>query len=419
MAQADLTPPIWVNRNPPQPGQKAPPSEVGLWGWLRTNLFSSVGNTVLTVLSVVAIYYLISGVLRWGLQATWEPVWSNRKLMAVGGYPAEQLMQPMLVLWMLALLTGISAGRWGSFVRNLAIGLGVIFAVWTVAPAGSWLQIRMGIGLLILALGALLGRFLPLPNRLLVWSWILWIPLSLIVLHGGMHLFGVDWYPFGAPVPANLFGGLLLTSLLTILGITLSFPLGLLLALGRRSSLPAIRYFCIAYIEIIRGVPLITLLFMSMVVLPLFLPAGMENPPNVVRAVVAITLFSAAYLAETVRGGLQAVPRGQYEAAEALGLNTWQKLQMIVLPQALRAVIPAIVGQFIGLFKDTTLVALVGLSDFLYVSRSILVQPAWSQISGGITREVYVAVALVYLIFSFGMSWASRRVEAQLGVGKR
>ena len=145
----------------------------------------------------------------------------------------------------------------------------------------------------------------------------------------------------------------------------------------------------------------------------------MSNPANVTRAVTAIMLFSAAYLAETIRGGLQSIPKGQFEAADGLGLSELQKLRFIILPQALRAVIPALVGQFIGIFKDTSLVALVGLTDFLNASRSILVQPAWSKIEGGITREVYVAVALVYLIFSFGMSWASRRIEHQLGVGKR
>ncbi|MDQ3250529.1 MAG: amino acid ABC transporter permease [Chloroflexota bacterium] len=247
----------------------------------------------------------------------------------------------------------------------------------------------------------------------------LFIPVSLILLHGGLTLLGLRWYPFGPGVPTNLWGGLLLTSLLTVIGITCSFPIGVALALGRRSALPAIRYVCIAYIEFIRGVPLISLLFMAMVLLPLFLPAGMPNPANVTRAVVAITLFSAAYLAETVRGGLAAVPTGQYEAADALGLSGWDKLRMIVLPQALRAVIPALVGQFIGLFKDTSLVALVGLTDFLNAGRSILVQPAWSKIAGGITHEVYLAIAVVYLIFSFGMSWASRRLETQLGVGKR
>jgi len=419
MAQADFTPNVWVNQQHPQPARKAPPSEVGVLGWLRANLFSSIGNTLLTLLTAVALYILVPNIIAWLASGNWFPVWANRKLLAVGGYPAERLMQPMLILMLLSFLFGVSGGRWGNIIRNVAIGLGAILLLWTIAPTGSWVQVRMGIALALLVVGYLLGRFLPIPNRLLAIAWVLFIPIGVILLSGGIRLFGLAWFPWGPPVPSNLWGGLLLTSLLTIIGISCSFPIGVALALGRRSNLPAIRYFCIAYIEFIRGVPLISLLFMAMVVLPLFLPAGMANPANVTRAVVAITLFSAAYLAETVRGGLAAVPSGQYEAADALGLGGWQKLRMIVLPQALRAVIPALVGQFIGLFKDTSLVALVGLTDFLNAGRSVLVQPAWSQIPGGITHEVYLAVAVVYLIFSFGMSWASRSLETQLGVGKR
>jgi general L-amino acid transport system permease protein len=419
MAQTDINNPVWVNQNHPQSARKAPTSEVGWLGWLRANLFSNIGNSLLTVVTALAVYYLVTSLGRWGMQAAWEPVWANRKLLAVGTYPAEWVMQPMLVLMLLSLLFGVSGARWGSLVRNVALGLGVTLLLWSVLPSGSWLQLRMGICLALLLVGFGLGRVLLISNQALILGWLLFLPLSLAILHGGVSLLGLQWYPFGEGVPSSQFGGLLLTSLLTVLGITLSFPIGVALALGRRSNLPVIHYCCIAYIELIRGVPLISLLFMAMVALPLFLPAGMANPANVTRAVVAITLFSAAYLAETVRGGLQAVPRGQYEAADALGLSGWQKLRLIVLPQALRAVIPAIVGQFIGLFKDTSLVALVGLADFLNVARSILVQPAWSQIAGGITREVYLSVAAIYLIFSFGMSWASRRIEAQLEVGKR
>lgn len=419
MARAEIPQPIWVNQGHPTPPQKAPPSQTGVLGWLRANLFSNVGNTILTVITVYVVYLVIRNIVTWGLQATWEPVWVNRKLLAVGGYPAERLGQPMLVLMLLSALFGLSAGKWQGLVRNLALGLGVLLLVFVVAPTGMWLQMRMAIAFALLLIGYGVGRILPLGNTLLAYLWITMIPLSLIILHGGISFLGLSWYPTGSGVPSNLFGGLLLTSLLTVIGIALSFPIGVLLALGRRSNLPVIKYFCIAYIEIIRGVPLISLLFMAAVILPLFLPAGVNSPANVTRAITAILLFSAAYLAETVRGGLQAIPKGQYEAADALGLSNLQKLYFIILPQALRAVIPALVGQFIGLFKDTSLVALVGLTDLLNAARSILVQPAWSKIEGGITREVYLAVALVYLIFSFGMSWASRRLEQQLGVGKR
>ncbi len=419
MAKAVSKQPIWVNQNHPTPPQKAPPTQVGVLGWLRANLFSSVGNSILTLVTAYVAYLVVTNIVTWGLAATWEPVWANRKLLAVGGYPAERLGQPMLVLMILSLLFGISAGKWQGLVRNLALGLGVLLLIFVVAPTGAWVQMRMAIALGLLVIGYFATRALTLPDGILAYAWILFIPLSVIILHGGISIFGISWYPLGTSVPSNLFGGLLLTSLLTVIGISLSFPIGVLLALGRRSNLPVIKYFCIAYIEIIRGVPLISILFMAAVVLPLFLPAGTPSPANVTRAVTAIMLFSAAYLAETVRGGLQSIPKGQYEAADAVGLSGLQKLRFIILPQALRAVIPALVGQFIGLFKDTSLVALVGLTDFLDSARSILVQPAWSKIEGGITREVYLAVALVYLIFSFGMSWASRRIEQDLGIGKR
>jgi His/Glu/Gln/Arg/opine family amino acid ABC transporter permease subunit len=202
-------------------------------------------------------------------------------------------------------------------------------------------------------------------------------------------------------------GGLMLTILLTIVGIVASFPLGVLLALGRRSELPAIKYFCTLYIEFVRGVPLITVLFMAQLLVPLINPSLAEFP-NVFRAMVGITLFSAAYLAENVRGGLQAVNPGQVEAAKALGLHNYQITLYITLPQALRAVIPALVGQFISLFKDTSLVAIVGLLDLLGMGDSILTQTEYI----GLRREVFVFIVVIYFVFSYSMAVVSRRIEA-------
>ena len=216
-------------------------------------------------------------------------------------------------------------------------------------------------------------------------------------------------------VPSNLWGGLLLSLLLSIVGIVFSFPLGVLLALGRQSKLPAIRTLSIIYIEFIRGVPLISLLFMSQVMLQIFLPAAMPPIDRVVRAMVAVTLFSAAYTAENVRGGLQSIPNGQYEAAHALGLNGFQTMTRIILPQAIVAVIPVLVGQFIGLFKDTSLVALVGLFDLLGIARVILSNPDWL----GTQQEVYLVVGAIYWIFSYAMSYTSRQLEVTLGAGRR
>jgi general L-amino acid transport system permease protein len=393
---------------------------VGVIGWLRVNLFSSIGNTILTIVSLFVLYVVVTNVVQWIINAYWEPVWVNRKLFAVGLYPADQLWQPALVMWMVSLLFGLSAGRWGSIMRNLAVGLGGLLAVLAIIPLGMQAQAAMAISLAILVAGYIVGNRVAIPNNWLAVAWLLSLPVTLILLQGGIDLevVGISW-SFAPLVNTNLWGGLMLTMLLAVVGIALSFPLGVLLALGRRSNLPVIKTFCIAYIEVIRGVPLITLLFMGMVMLPLFIPSNWGSPPQLLRVMVAITLFSAAYLAENVRGGLQAVPKGQYEAADALGLGGVDKLRFIVLPQALAKVIPAIVGQFIGLFKDTSLASIVGLLELVGVAKSVITQPEWLTVPGGVAKEVYIFVAVVFFIFSFGMSSASRKLETKLGVGKR
>jgi general L-amino acid transport system permease protein len=206
----------------------------------------------------------------------------------------------------------------------------------------------------------------------------------------------------------------LLTLLLTVVGNFGALPLGILLALGRRSKLPIIRSFSIGYIELIRGVPLVTILYMASVILPYFLPIGVR-PDNVIRAMIGFILFEAAYQAENVRGGLQAIDRGQYEAAHALGLNGAQTTLLIILPQALRAVIPALFNSFISLFKDTSLVAIIGLFDVVRISRSILAQSEWL----GTHREVFLFAFLIYWAFNLAFTYGSRRMEEALGVGKR
>jgi len=216
-------------------------------------------------------------------------------------------------------------------------------------------------------------------------------------------------------VGTGLWGGLLLTFLLALVGIVASFPIGVLLALGRQSPLPVVKIFCTLFIELVRGVPLVTILFMFSIILPLFLPEGVRID-RVLRAMMAMTFFAAAYMAENVRGGLQAIPRGQYEAAEAVGLSGFQTMLLIVLPQALRAVIPAIVGQFIALFMDTTLAIIVGLMELLAVGKSVLQSnPEWLLLRS----EVYIFIAAVFWVFTYSMSYASRRLETALGVGER
>ncbi|MBE9069984.1 amino acid ABC transporter permease [Leptolyngbya cf. ectocarpi LEGE 11479] len=211
------------------------------------------------------------------------------------------------------------------------------------------------------------------------------------------------------PIGTNNWGGLTLTLFLAITGIALCFPIGVLMALGRRSNLPIIKGLSIAYIELIRGVPLISILFMGQVMIPLFLPEGVR-PDNIVRAIVGLTLFSSAYLAENVRAGLQAIPRGQNEAAASLGLNNPLTLSLIVLPQALKVAIPAIVGQFISLFQDTTLLGIVGLVELLGISNSILANPKYL----GDYAEVFLFIALLYWFFCYAMSLGSRRIEQAL-----
>lgn len=248
--------------------------------------------------------------------------------------------------------------------------------------------------------GKKLGQSVP---SLGTWLGLIWLGTFLIVwwlLRGGLFL---------DLVPLSLISGLILTLSVAIVSIVLSFPFGVLLALGRQSSLPVIRWLSIAYIELIRGFPLIGILFMAQVMLPLVLPLGVR-PDSIVRAIAGFTLFSAAYLAENVRGGLQSVPRGQTEAAKALGLNPLLVLSLIVLPQALKAVIPTLVGQFISLFKDTSLLAIVGLVDLLGISQSILANPKYQ----GRNVEVYLFIGFMYWLCCSAMSLASRKIETKM-----
>ena len=217
------------------------------------------------------------------------------------------------------------------------------------------------------------------------------------------------------PVSVNHWGGLMLNLLLAVAGITLSFPIGVALALGRRGNLPVVKLLCVLFIEIFRGVPLITLLFMSTTLVPLAFPR--DFPVNsLMRAGIVITLFSSAYMAENIRGGLQALHRGQTEAAQSLGLQTWQTTLFITLPQAIRNVIPAIVGQFISLFKDTTLVFIIGMQDILTYSRAFI-QGNPEFIASA--HELFIFLAIVFWIFTYSMSHISRRIELHLGVGRR
>lgn len=402
-----------------QPQTRAPRPSIDALGWLRENLFNNWFNAIITVVLLVGIFQLLSGLIAWLLAAQgWPAVIANLKLLMSWTYPIDQLWRPQLSIWLVAALLGLSGGLWRGIPRALAIGFALAMLVLgalafglpreRAVPVSAWQTWLLAAALSAggVALGARLGERLRWP---LVIGWVLIYPVAFLLIRGAAGLRVVE---------TNLWGGLLVTLMLSVSGIVLSFPLGVLLALGRRSDLPVVKWFCIAYIELIRGVPLITVLFMGSLMLPLFLPGG-ENIDGLVRAMVAVTLFSAAYLAENVRGGLQALPKGQAEAARALGLNVVQTTFFITLPQALRAVIPVLVGQFISLFKDTSLVVIVGLTDLLGAAQATVTQPEWLGTPGGVWRETFLAIAAIYWIFSFTMSRTSKKLEEQLSVGNR
>jgi general L-amino acid transport system permease protein len=388
--------------------------------WLRKNLFSSWFNSLLTILSLLLIFLALRGVIHWVFfVADWSPVKESLKIFAVGLYPVEEIWRLGTILAMVSFLAGVSWGVWGGTVRTFAIALGSGFIVIALLPFdlyppnGDPLDLGLRLQFLLLPVlilsGFLLGWKTRIKGSVVIGLWLVSFVVSLVLLSG---LGGSDLLP---KVETNAWGGLLLTFLLALIGIVASFPIGVLLALGRKSSLPILKVFCTLFIEMVRGVPLVTILFMASIILPLFLPEEIRID-RVLRAMIGMTLFAAAYMAENVRGGLQAIPNGQYEAAKAVGFNNFQTMTFIVLPQALRAVIPAIVGQFISLFMDTTLAIIVGLMELLAVGKAVLQSNQEWLLRD---KEVYLFIAVVFWIFTFSMSYASRRLESALGVGER
>ena len=395
------------------PAESPPPiTVVGPLAWLRHNLFSGWANGLTTVVIGAVLVWLLLQVGQWAVtEARWSVITNNLRLFLIGQFPADQAWRVWLNLAIISLLAGLSAGVYGQSTRALAITLAACQLMLAALVIASPLGIVPALALAFnaaLVLGAFIGALRGLiPRRPVAIGWLLSLPLSFLLLNGMA----------GTPFPSistNAWGGLMLTVLIATVGILLSFPLGVVLALGRRSQLPAVRILSTGYIELIRGVPLVTILFMADIILPLFLP-GEWRLDRVARAMGGVTLFSAAYVAENVRGGLQAIPSGQIEASQALGLSTTQMNLYIVLPQALRSVIPANVGLFISLLKDTTLVTIVGLVELLGIGRAVLAQPE----SFGAYLEVYVFVAAVFFVLCYAMSQASYRLERALGVGTR
>jgi general L-amino acid transport system permease protein len=379
--------------------------------WIRANLFSSTTNGVVTVLLGILIGYFGFRLVRWVFfSAEWEVVQANLRIYMIGRFPLEEVWRVWVCVYIVALLAGIS---WGMLGIRLAWtpGKAALRAILAVLFFGALIYLVKGLTVWVLlaavvvvyAAGVAVGRVGgPRLRRLVIVGWLAAFPLVILLLRA-----------FDG-VPPQLWGGFLLNILVAVVGIFLSFPIGILLALGRRSTLPVISTFCVGFIELIRGVPLFTLIILGDNIIPLMLPPGMELA-RIVRMMLVFTLFSSAYVAEIVRGGLQGVDLGQYEAARALGLPTTRMMGLIILPQALRDTIPTMISHFISLFKDTSLLAALAITEMLRAARRAAGQLAFI----GTTREALIAAAVIFWVVAFSMSRWSQRLERRLGVGER
>ena len=364
--------------------QPPPAKMTGALGWVRENLFSSPFNIGLTILIVLFLAWVIPELLKflvldavWSgsdrnaclesvqhreIGACWPFVWERLPYFIYGSYPIPQ--------------------RWRVDIFFAMLAIGIVWLLWLNAPRRD--------------LGAI--------------YFFVVLPISSFVLLTGWSAIGLQ------PVNTVLWGGVLVTIVVASVGIVFSLPLGILLALGRRSRMPAVRSLSVIFIEFVRGVPLVTVLFMAGVMLPLFVPESM-SPDKLVRALVGIAIFASAYMAEVVRAGLQAIPKGQFEGAMAVGLGYSQMMRLIILPQALKITIPNIVNTYIGLFKDTTLVFIVGIFDLLRTIEVARIDPKWATPVTSTTG--YAVAAIFYLIFCYGMSRYARAMEARLAKGDR
>ena len=347
---------------------KPPVTSIGVIGWVKSNLFNGWFNSLLTIITLYFLWIVIPPFVRWAFidsawhtsgkvcrnidGACWSIIATNYRFILFGFFPYDQQWRPLIAILILFGLLFYSRDR------------------------NHW-------------------------TKHLGYAWIIGLVVMGILMRGGL---------FGLPsVEATKWGGLPLTLLLSIFGLTAAYPLGVLLALGRQSKMPTIKWMSVLYIELIRGVPLISLLFMGSFIFPLFLPEGV-NFPSILRALVAIILFTAAYIAEVVRGGLQGMSRGQYEASESIGLNYYLTMRLIILPQALKIMIPPTVSILISAFKDTSLVVIIALWDLLKTTQSVLSNPEWM----GFSREAYIFVAILYFLGCFSMANYSRKLEKEL-----
>ena len=364
--------------------RKPPVATTGILGWLRMNLFSNWINSLVSLFVLYILIQFIPWILNWTIFA------ADFKY----NFNGEEIIDRTMCSRVLDPENG--GACWAIiYVRFYQFMYGFY-------PRDEVWRVNLSYIMLAIAVVPLLFDKFPFRKHFLKFTYVFPV-IAFFLLNGGLGLESVS---------TNKWGGLLVTLVLGCTGIALAFPLGIVLALGRRSNLPVISMMCTLFIEFIRGVPLITLLFFGMVMLPLFLPEGV-NMDGLARVLVAVTLFQSAYMAEVIRGGLQAIPQGQYEAARSIGLSYWQMNMKIVLPQAIRISIPSIVNTSIGLFKDTTLVIIVGLLDLLGIGRGALADTTWL----GLAYEVYFFVSLVFFIFTFAMSRYSLYLEKKLKTG--
>ncbi len=351
-----------------------PPSQSGIVNWMKENLFSNKLNTVISIICIYLVVKFLVGVVDWGILnavfaadasvckattdgACWGIIAEKYRFIIFGTYPADEQWRPLIAMvWFIGLIIC-------SLLRSF----------WKLWLIPLWVASLVGLGVL-------------------MWGGVL----------GLSYVENTQW------------GGLPLTLMLAVVGTVAAFPLGILLALGRRSELPLIRVWCVAFIELVRGVPLISVLFMASVMFPLFLPEGVTID-KLLRAQIGIILFTSAYLAEVFRGGLQAVPKGQYEAAAAMGLTYWQTMRVVVMPQALRIVIPPTVNSFISMFKDTSLVLIIGLFDLLATAKVAITDPTWR----AFYIEVYIFVAAIYFVFCYSMASYANNLETELRKGEQ
>ena len=356
----------------------------GPWGWVRANLLSTPFNIALTVVASVLIYWILSTAIYFFFI---DAVWSgsdrlaclaseqHREVGACWPFVAERLNYFIYGSYPIP-------QRWRVDVFFAMLAIGAAWLLWLNAP-------RRGVGAFYFFVVVPIGSF--------------------ILLHGAPLL--------GLPkVDTSLWGGVLVTVVVSAVGIVVSLPLGILLALGRRSNMPAVRVFAVIFIEFVRGVPLITVLFMASVMLPLFVSEDW-SPDKLLRALIGIALFASAYMAEVVRAGLLAIPRGQDEAAMALGLKFWPRMGLVILPQALKVTIPNIVNTTIGLFKDTTLVFIVGIFDLLHTIEVARIDPKWATPVTSTTG--YAVAAVFYWVFCYSMSRYAHHIELRLSTGGR